>query len=214
MTTENAVDLVRFMVADKMPGKELSVEDLNSLLEVATYSLYEELYGLPGSPKGYETDEQNMDIMRRFKTQSNLTITTGISNLPVDFMHWSSCNVASSVIPVELVTDMEYESRTANSITMPTTQFPIARLFSSTLKISPTTIPSISLTYLRKPVPAYYGSKIENGITVFDSAISEDIDFPESKHIDFVRHILKLLGISMNDQAIIQYSEQKQSQVT
>ena len=215
MTLEEAVDLIRFIVADKMPGKKLRVEELNSILKVVDYDLFQEIYGLPGMQKGWEMDEQTGMAILPFKTSATVALTSGSGTLPTDFFHWGRCSYTSGSdeIPIDLVTTAEAEQRRFNSVTEPTARHPIAEIKNSTtIQVYPTTITSITLSYLKRPTPASYVIKNENGIDVYDSTNSVQFAWSADKHISLIRLILKYLGLSVNDSFIVQYSEQKQAQ--
>lgn len=214
MTIEEAVDLVRFIVNDKMPGKEMQVEELNDILKVVDYDLYQEFHGQPNSPKGFETEELYTNALRGFKTLATISLTSGTGTLPADYFHWGKCSYGATNIPIELVTTKEAEQRKFNAINVPNSRYPILELFPNEFRVTPTSITSVDLVYLRRPIPAVYAVALTNGVQQYYSAGSTQIDWPAEVHTSYIRHILKYLSLSINDQGIVNYVEQKQQQVT
>lgn len=215
MTLGEIVSIVAFISERESKAKRLTVSQLNSILKVVDYDLIKEIYGQPGDPGGYETQGQISEALLPFKTgPTSIALTSGIGDLPADFYHFSDCNYVSGgdTIRVHLVTSKESSIRKENAITRPTVKHPIAELYKGHIHITPTTLSSVNLVYLKRPTPAVYVVKVENGIQVYDSGASTQPEWSEDRHIDIIRLILKYIGISMGNQQIIQYVEQKTAQ--
>lgn len=216
MTLEAIWESVVFLSEGKI-GKKLNIEEFNDILALVDYDLMEEYVGQPNKQTGYETDLVFTDALLPFKSSSTISLTTGAGTLPTDYLHFSKCHYVSGsdIIPVELVTTQESEQRRFNAITLPSLRFPIFELTSSTaFQVYPTSISSVVLGYIKKPTPSSLVLKSENGVYVYDSTNSVQPQWNASQHNAYIRHILKYLGISVNDQFITQYVESKQAQTT
>lgn len=216
MTLEQITDVVRFFVDQKMPGKQLNIEEYNTILAAVDYDLMNDVVGPVGSVEGWETEGQVKVALLPFITSSTIILTGGAGTLPTNFLHFGKCHYisGSDAIPIELVSTQESAQRRYNTITTPTTRFPIMELTgSTTFQVYPTTITPIYLSYIKKPTAASYVLVSENGVLSYDSTLSVQPEWGVFKHNDYIRHILKYLGISVNDMNIVQYTEQKQAQV-
>lgn len=212
MTLEEIIILSQFI--GEANGRPVQIEQLNTILKIVDYELFDEIYGHPQEAGGFETEGRVMEDLLPFKSTATVALTTGSGTLPSDYFRWGGAYhvSGSSNIPVELVSTREARMRQDNAITLPSTSHPICELYSTTIRVWPTTITSLYMIYLKRPTAASYVLKSNNGIYEYDSVNSVQPQWPAQKHIDYVRHILKLLGLALNNQQIVSYIEQKQQQ--
>jgi len=212
MTLGEIVSMVAFISERESKVKKLTASQLNSILKLVDYDLIKEVYGQPGDPGGYEQQGQISESLLPFKVgPTSIVLTSGLGNLPTDFYHFSDCYYSSGgdTIRVDLVTSKQSSVRKENSLTKPTYKHPIVELFKTQLSITPTSLTSVMLIYIKRPIPAVYKLKEEYGIQTYDAATSVQTEWGAEKHIDIIRLILKYIGISLGNQQIIQYVEQK-----
>jgi len=189
---------------------ELTVDQLNRYLDFATQELMNSAYGKTGEQHGYETEQQITDDFLPLKTIATIPITIGVGTIPDDYWHKSKMELTTSGIEIEFVTAKECVRRRNNTITQPTTTYPIVELRDGEFTVYPTTITgNVTLTYLKKTTPSIV-LKTENDIQVYDSAGSTELPWSTvDKYMDTIRIILGYLNIPMSNEQILAYTEQK-----
>lgn len=188
---------------------EVKIDQLNRYLDFATQELMNAVYGKTGEQHGYETEQQITDDFLPFKTVSTISLTNGIGSLPDDYWHKSKMEITVSGVEIEFVTDKECVRRRNNSITQPTTTYPIVELRNGEFTVYPTTITSVIFTYLKKTTPNIV-LKTENDIQVYDANESTELLWNTvDKYIDTIRIILGYLNIPMSNEQILAYTENK-----
>ena len=112
---------------------------------------------------------------------------------------------SGSTVPVELVTDAELPDRINNAITAPTTNYPIICFYDQKINIFPDTITNgVDLLYIKKPIEPVYVEKVDEGINVYDSVNSVQLEWGEVYHPDIIRLIVGFTGIKIKDSIVIQ----------
>ena len=187
----------------------LSLEQFNRYCQLSNNILKKTVYGPPGDEDGYETEAQISDDLQPFKTVSTIPLTTGIGNLPTDYWRKVNLRQASNDLDIPIVENREFFRRLNNLISVPTATNPLATIpEDGKIQVSPTSITSVKLIYLKTDTPAIV-LKYENGIEVYDSASSTEFLWPEDKYIDLIRIFVGLLSVPMNDNEILAYTEAK-----
>lgn len=211
MTLGEIVSMVAFISERESKVKKLTAGQLNSILKIVDYDLIKENYGQPGDSNGYEVQGQVSEALLPFKKSTTISLTLGVGNLPNDFYHFSDCYFVTGgdIVRVDLVNTRQSSVRKSNSLTKPTSKYPIVELFKDQLQVTPTTLSVVNLIYIKRPTPATYVLQQEYGIQKYDSVNSVQPEWGAEKHIDIIRLILKYIGISLGNQQILQYVEQK-----
>ena len=78
-------------------------------------------------------------------------------------------------------------------------------------QIFPKDLGNVVFTYLRLPIPAVWGFTLVNGEPVYDATTSTDSEFPDECIQDIALKMASILGISVKDQMVLSYAEQKQA---
>lgn len=204
---------VMHIIRDK--GIELSKEQFNRYYQFANEELKRNIFGRIGSEKGYENEEQISDFLLPFKTQSNITLSSGLGITPADYWHKSRMEVTSTGIEIKFVDAEECVRKRNNIVTAPSADYPIVELKDGSFQVYPTSITQVTFVYLKKGNTPEVKLKIENGIQVYDSTNSVEPEWNTTdKYLDMIRMIVGYLSIPMNNEQILSYMEQKSDKET
>lgn len=189
---------------------EISLEQINRYLELGNAELMRTVYGRVGEEKGYENDQAIMDALLPFKAISNITLTSGAGAMPNDYWHKSRMEDFTTGVKITFVSSDECERKRNNTITVPSTAYPIVELLDGTFQVYPTTITKVKFVYLKKGNVPAIAVKTENAIQVYDasSSVEPEWNTPE-KFIDLIRIIMGYLNIPMTNDQVLSYTEAK-----
>lgn len=76
----------------------------------------------------------------------------------------------------------------------------------------PTSIASISLSYLRKPATPEWAYTTVNDEPVYDAGNSQDFETGETTHLEICMRILSAVGVNLRMGDIVQYAEMAEQQ--
>jgi len=213
MTNQDILDLIVYI--SRVNDKQIVLPDYQFDLLLKRHSLqkFKKELGLkddffrgqPTTRSAYEVSQRVTDTLRRFKVSATLSISGTLATIPADYFYVTGINYGNK--PVDILTDNQWGPRTNNSITAPDADFPICRFFSSEIQFLPASVTSVSWTYLSEPTTPVYATKLENGIKVYDSASSTELDWDETEKQDILSMILLELGIVSDPASVAQYSQ-------
>jgi hypothetical protein len=186
-------------------------------------------------------------FLRQFRRNEAVTpnVATGIIDLVAGltdtFAYWGSMTVNLAVnninARVRLVDDDTWDRMVSNLISVPTTAYPICRIFEDTLQIRPIGVTQVDFTYLTfpaQPVFDYYidananivyltegqagytlqagevGSAGQTAGTVVNSATIE-LEFSADYHQEFTNELLNRLAARGKDNLIVEHTEMKKA---
>lgn len=219
MTNQEVFDLVNYIAG--LIKKSIVIENFqfDLLLKRASLQRFKKLIGLPeeffnGQPttrSAWEVTQRISDIGRRFKVSTTLVPVTGFAPIPADYFYVTGINSGSGTLtrPVEILTDAEWGPRIGDPLVPATINEPLSRFLASTIELLPTSITTFDWTYLRKPTEPVYATKIENGITVYDSGASTELDWGDVEIQDIIALILMDVGVPVDPSSIEQYANAK-----
>jgi hypothetical protein len=215
MTLKDVLYVVSDMAQALRGVKELNIDTFNRYVQLANNDLKRTVFGYPEEKTGYENREQISDDLLPFRASSTLAVTSGNIALPTDYWHKVSLEIAAPTTylgyPFEFVTAEEFAERKSNSVTLPTSQYPIANIrpvgASKFISIYPTSITSVNFHYLKTDTPILR-LKTENAVQVYDTA-STELLWSQDKYIDIIRIILGYLNIPVSSQEVLAYTEAK-----
>ena len=199
--------------------RELSLNQFNLYLKMANDELYRTKVGFLKESEGAETREQISDALRKFtwKTGQIGPIGNDYITIPDNYRHRISAYTMSEgdTYSLDIVTAEEFIERCSNPITKPTNDHPIGMISEAIVEgdyymtISPAGL-TIYLIYIRAPNDPVLALKLENGIMVYDSDNSTELEWDSEYHIDIIRLILKYLGVPETD--LVTFSKIEQSE--
>jgi len=220
MNLQERYELINFIAQSERTGLYMEPHEYNLLLQKNSILKFKKEIGLPedyfnGQPTtktAWEVSQRVTDMLRRFKVSATTAVSpAGLMTIPANYFYVTGVNdtYESNIKPVEILTDAEWGLRLRNSITTPSRNYPVARFMASTVEFNPVAISSVDWTYLRLPTTPVYAKKEENGILVFDSASSTELDWGEIAQEDITYMILEDLGIVIDPASINRYAREK-----
>jgi hypothetical protein len=192
---------------------ELKLYQFNNALQMANSDALLNILNMAGSRSaGVEKNEEQLDLLAKFVTFSDTP--AGTSSIPSGFVRCvdGSCSVTiagTSTIgtQVERVSLEEYSDRVSNSLTAPSSTYPVFFIQGSYVYAYPSGFGTFRLYYYTD-IPS--GSapelvlKSENGVNVYDSDNSTELSWPDYMYPSIVMGMLKYLGISVTDQLMVE----------
>jgi hypothetical protein len=185
--------------------RELKLYQFNNYLQLADDELLITLLRMKYNPSSEtEANNEQLDVLQKFKKSTSVSAATAV-NLPTGYVRHIAAYTSGGV-EIDYVSLEEYTDRKSNSLTVPSTTYPVFYVTNGTIVTDPTTLGTYTFWYYAQNTGASKPSlvlKSENGIFVYDST-SVQLVWPEYMYERIIMLMLKYLGISINDPAIIQ----------
>ena len=109
--------------------------------------------------------------------------------------------------PLVFMSDEQFNWAMNSVKRYPTTQFPIARMQSGAIEISPASITELEFSYIRYPKKPFWNSTSVNGQSTYTPNGSQDIELPDICGTEVVLAMLDKLGISIREQQIVNWAD-------
>lgn len=211
------------LIADKDYLGGFSPDQINTAIPQAERELWSELTDKMQLSRGlenldnrfYESSTINSSILDTFKvTQQYLVPQDGKLPKPLDLKYISS--VSHRVyypsgnyqdVRVYPITDGQKSARLASNIVPPTLEHPIIMEYNTYYEFAPVNIGNVNLTYLRMPIPAFWGYTLVLGEPVYDPNTSINSEFPDECIPVLSLKVASLLGIQLKDASVVNYTE-------
>tara|TARA_R110002020_G_scaffold1011_4_gene5130 strand:- start:17917 stop:18609 length:693 start_codon:yes stop_codon:yes gene_type:complete len=115
---------------------------------------------------------------------------------------------------IEQVNNNEWYLLSSSPLTSPTVNYPVYVNRVDGLNIYPNNMELIDISYTREPAPVFWGYVVVNDKALYNVATSVNFDLHASEETELVYKILKLAGITLDKQAVVQVGQTlEQSQV-
>lgn len=212
MTNNDIYQLVHFICQAEKTGIWVEEYQFDLLLKQCSLDKFRKEIGpiehyqgaQPSQKSMLEVDQMVTERLRRFKVDSTpLTFTAGLASLPGDYYYPTALAVSNR--PVDVMTDAQWFYRISSTLKAPTVYHPVVRFLASTIQIHPTTVGSVDWTYLKLPTTPAFALMDANGIKVYDSGNSTELDWDELSKMDIISMILKQIGMAITPQQVAQY---------
>jgi hypothetical protein len=146
---------------------------------------------------------------------TTLQVSLGNCNLPDDLYFIEDNGVitgTTQVNPNVLLEEVERGQLNImnNSLAKPTALYPVYERYAKTLRILPTTITQVKVSYLRKPnFPNWTYFMLPNGQPAYNPADSsfQDFELHESEFSNVVLKLLSYFGINLRESDVVQIAE-------
>ncbi len=236
---------IGFVLREEEYGGVYDPDDFNRALEVTNNQFF-----LDKSEECLKKQEEatsdailSSKYFRELSVNTGLAPTAGVYNIASfsqgAFARWMSatCTTDNMTREIELVSEQEKQRRMSNLLAPDGNDYPFAVLKGSSIYVYPTTITSISFTYLKHPDTPfmdYYTTSsyvlvgmtagatvnIPSGGTYRDGtagpvskvSITVELVYEKDVHIEFLALLLKWYGLSLDKQAVSQYMDKQQLQ--
>jgi len=215
MTVYDLYKYVNYLSRKDPTGNTFSPEEFNIVLPIVAYKFFKKYYGipesyLPGQPLPaiahsitQAAADKNVDLIKN----ATLSFSGGVASFPNDYYHYISIEDQ-----VEVLNAQEYDMRHSISILIPTEARPVCTFSSQGITISPDTITSKRMTYLRKPTEPVMGYTVDaNYDVVYDNSTSTQFDWEDDLDAmdDIAQMLLNMVGISLREPILSQYSDKE-----
>lgn len=205
MNVSQAYYIVNTLMKDKLGVQDLTKEEFNDFL-LQTNNLYfnklfkqkmSEANELQVSFEDYLAKDEDF---RPLKTPATVALTAGSGTLPTNYVKYLAVSGTLSSIgrDIEVVSEKELNVRKYNVFGL-LEYHPACVIKGTTIDVLPTSITSVSLTYIKEPTTPVYAETYNStsGLNEYASGSSTQWDWNEHNHPDIVMEILNLLGISV-----------------
>ena len=118
-TNESLYKSVLDILRKDLRGEAVSVAEFNALLPVVSHEYFSQQYAK------FQQTQKITDSLAPFIKTATITLTSGVGYLPRDYMHMIGKPLAGTA-RVDMVSRLEYDERSVDYITQPTTTYPVA----------------------------------------------------------------------------------------
>lgn len=145
-----------------------------------------------------------------FAATGTVAVSAGVATLPNDLYFIEQEGVTT---PLGIVLDEVERSSIATMMrteVAPSATYPVYESYGKTIKVYPTTITSLSLRYIRKPLNPKWTYTIVSNKEMYDPSNGsfQDFELHESEFSNIVVRMLSLFGINLREAEIVQIAEQ------
>ena len=134
----------------------------------------------------------------------NQPVPNGVISVSNEIYKLGSVFVSDSQVEIEEVNYNEYRKMQLSPLTRPTLSRPVYVNRNNGLNIYPTTITSIDISYIKKPVKAEWAYVVVNDKALYNDSISVDFELHASEESELVYKILMLSGIALKKPELTQ----------
>lgn len=161
----------------------------------------------------FELTQALSDDLNPFQTFGTVNLTSGFGDLPSDYDLATNAATISGTPsinnkPIDIVREGEWINRVNDPIAAPTAEKPVC-ILRNQIEVSPSSLASMKLFYLRKPENMVWGFTEVDGDYIYDSGTSTDCEWPVSCHVDIVLRALSYLGVTLDSQVLMRLKEFK-----
>lgn len=219
-------------------GRSFTVDQFNYILEGIDIDYLKLKYGLPeeykpGAPlprQAWEVTQKITDDLRHLKKILGgrdfplLAVDKyGYADIPSDYVHQSSlrwdqtlnapdCKSENELnqIPIEVLTDADFDGRLYDSIRVPWTKYPFCKFNNSYIEFKPANIQFVVFSYISMPISAYLAVTVDNNNDyVYDPVNSRDLEWPIDMHMDIANRIYMYLADNLSNPLMAQSGAKK-----
>ncbi len=208
-------------VLNKAQAGNVAPNRFNLAVDMANKSLFKRYDGIPeiadkgGNAMTFSESTDIEKVMRLFKIPVTLYINSqGFTNVPSDFVRESTLmymvveDGVTNYNPVKICNDSEFQEAMYSYIVPATKDNPACRFIGTQIQFLPKNLVNVDMTYLRMPKTPVWVYTTVNNRPIYDATNSVDIEFPDDIIDDLLFLTVQYLGLSMQKQMVVQYSEQ------
>jgi hypothetical protein len=138
--------------------------------------------------------------------------STGFSPYPTDYVQTDSMWSIYGYSRIRF-TDQDKWFSTYNSVIDPIANNPIYKLRDTGFEFAPTTVGQAKMSYVRNPPPIYWGYVLDgNGRRVYSAINSVDPIWDDVSSLEIIVRVLQLVGVNLQVNQVIAYSNEIKNQ--
>lgn len=220
MTISQIHDWVNFLT-DKAQGSYFSIEEIDNALDRAQMQYFNTQYS------AYALAQKLQDSLSPFKSKYTfLTSDTaeGLMSMPSDYLYLLGGQITIMEgehirhKPLKILSEDEISYRLDSQLRPVTASKPVATMAGKVsgitlIQLYPKQPMAGEVYYLRRPKAPVFGYDINGRETTYNSATSTQMEWGESDLNGIMIRAIGLLGISVSDEMVTQYSEVKSNQI-
>lgn len=154
---------------------------------------------------GYGSSQKSIDDISPFIVKETISLTQGIGDKPVDYLHIDSATLGNKTI--DFLDHHQLRLRKNSHLVPPSTDHPIGCFIGDKMEIAPSTITSIDFYYLKTPIDPVWA----HNNNVYDPGASVDWKLNLECHNELCYWILQKIGVNISHELLTQYSLNKES---
>lgn len=218
MTIDESYRFVNYVVNKEQQG-EITADQFNLLAPIAQLSVIntrlQPKYDDKGTLiKGFGvTDKLREDFRPILKNPQTIVVSTGIAAYPADYLYMDAMTTAAGRIITEATPD-EIAVLNHSQIKFPSATYPKYVIEQNGFNIYPTSITSIKLAYLRKPLTPIRNYTLANDRSVYavtggviGGGASQDFELDVLVHLEICANILSAVGLNLSLDKVVGYAE-------
>lgn len=206
MDINRAYIFVQFC-ANKSQNGNITPDQFNALAPVMQISVISDLIGnekeyKPHDPTpryGYNiNDKVRADLLEIMVSPTTTAVAAGIAPYPADLLYLDTSITTTNGVIMHEVTSDEVAILNNSQIKPPTVQYPFYVTYSDGIYVYPSSIASIKLSYVRKPIDPKWNYTIVNEVPVYSASGSQDFELNEMVHLRICSKILAAVGVNLS----------------
>lgn len=212
----NIDELYRLVLdlANKNNGQYISPAEFNRYVKIANREYFDKLIGKNNVPQNFYGRDRTHDAkVRLFRQIADIDLIGGVGDLPAG---WEKTNAVYTTgnppIEVVQVDEDRLARRFSSPLDSPTLEYPMYVEDDTTIRVYPSTITQVTMRYLRSPVTPVWGYTVTGRKPVYDPATSTNLEWDENDMFEIANRVLQLVGVSMMNNNLVNYTEGKQNQ--
>jgi hypothetical protein len=206
-------------LAQKAKFGTVSPQQFNQYGSLASKDLFNERLGSIkdyyrlGKAMAKTSSGMNKDIdqsLRPFLVPDvNAGVSSGVVTLPGDCEFIDS--ILYGTVPVKWVPKNKEGNYLNSTIDFPTVEYPIYIDLPTQVRVYPTTITSVKLSYYKTPSDIVWNYTLVSGRPVYNSVGTVNFEWMPSDKTALIMRILGYIGISIRETELINYSVQEEN---
>lgn len=210
MTIDEAYRLTSFVINAEQQGK-LTADEFNLLAPIAQLSVINNRLQPEYDDKGRlvkgmgVNDKIREEFRPILKNPQVIAVSSGLAPYPVDYIYMDSMTDSAGK-PITEAHGDEIAVLNQSQIKPPSVAFPKYVIHQNGFNIFPTSITSIRLAYLRKPVTPFRNYTLTNDRAVYNASGSQDFEIDVLAHLAICHQLLLAVGVNLNLDKVVAYA--------
>ncbi len=226
MDIDESYRLIQLLYNKSQSGNILPA-DYNNAAAICQISLVNDLLGneaqyQPGMPipkTGFSINQKNREELRPIITPfSTIAVASGLAAYPEDYLYYDTMTTTGGLLIKEATPD-EIAILNQSQIKPPSTTYPSFVLHSDGMRIYPTSITSMKLSYVRTPITPIWNYTTVNNEPVYAATGGEigdgnshDFELSPLTHIRICMKIAQYFGMNLSMAEVTQYAMAAEAQ--